>query len=73
MRAAPSDLLEPVGEPPKPVKVFWPVAVVSAVLDGPDPLVVDAIVLKVEVFTRRGFCAPQGFAVRQALWHAESA
>ena len=72
VRAAPADLLVPVGDPPKPVNVFCPVAVESAVLDGPDPLVVDAIVLIVEVFTRMGFWAPQGLAVRQALWQEES-
>ena len=72
VRAAPADLLVPVGDPPNPVKVFCPVAVESAVLDGPDPLVVDAIVLIVEVFTRMGFWAPQGLEVRQELWQAES-
>ena len=69
---AAADLLDPVGDPPNPVNVFCPVAVESAVLDGPDPLVVDAIVLIEEVFTRTGFWAPHGLAVRHALWQAES-
>jgi hypothetical protein len=61
-RATAEDLLVPVGEePPNPVNVFCPLAVVSAVLEAPaPPVVVDAMVLMVETFTLIGSCAPHG-------------
>lgn len=73
-RATAEDLLVPEGEePPNPVNVFCPVAVASAVLlAAPAPVVVEAIVLMVEVFTRIGSWAPHGFSDRQALWQDES-
>lgn len=73
-RATAEDLLVPVGEePPNPVNVFCPLAVVSAVLEAPaSPVAVDAMVLMVETFTLTGSCAPHGWSDRQALWQDES-
>lgn len=67
IRAGAILLLDAVDDPPKPVNVL--VAELSAVLAAlPPEVVVAAMVDIVEVFTRVGFCAPQGLSERQALW-----
>ena len=71
IRAEATLLLDAVDDPPKPVNVL--VAEVPAVLDPALlAVVVAAMVEMVEVFTRTGFCAPQGLSERQALWQEVS-